>query len=116
LAVVALAAVAGCSWESDRVVGTWEGVVRLPRAETDPRFVVHITKDEKGKLSGTVDSVEGKLSNAPAAVELKEGHLHLTVPSVQALYEAQLSHDGQEFVGQWRQGMGAFPLTLRRMD
>lgn len=113
---------AGCGSEADRVTGTWQGTLdlkqRIPQRITPGstlRVVWHIQKNQDGTLTGSLDSPDqGATGIAIDSVTIKSGAIHLQSNPVFASFDGQLSGDGRQISGQWKQGPLSLPLTLTK--
>jgi len=95
------------------VLGTWNGTLVVPGAQLP--IVFHITEAEDGGLTATMDSpAQGATGLAVSEASFAEGHLRLYSAVVQGEFVGDLSADGHTLVGKWRQGGGAFDLTLTK--
>jgi pimeloyl-ACP methyl ester carboxylesterase len=81
------------------------------------RLVVKISKDDGGKLSGKMDSVDQEANNMPIdEITFENGTLRFTMKQIAGSYEGKLSADGKQLEGTWKQGVVSLPLTLVRSD
>jgi pimeloyl-ACP methyl ester carboxylesterase len=97
------------------IVGTWLGTLSVPGAEL--RIVFHITEAEDGTLSATMDSPDQGADGIPISeVMFAAGHLKLVSAAVNGEFEGDISADGSQIVGEWRQGGASLPLTVSRTE
>jgi uncharacterized protein (TIGR03435 family) len=97
----------------DNITGTWQGTGHAAGGH-DRRLVLKIAKDEKGKLSGTLYSIDQK--EAPLsgdAVRFEGGTLRFVNQFPGLTYEGKISADGNSISGTVTQ-LGSFPLVLKR--
>jgi len=92
------------------IVGAWEGTLD-PGAQPKKRILVHITSDQDGTLSGTIDYPDQSISGvAITAITYQEPTLHFEASSMHASYDGTMNKDNSKLTGTWKEG-GA-PLTL----
>jgi len=97
------------------IVGSWLGTLTVPGAEL--RILFHIAETEDGTLSATMDSPDQGVNGIPVSeVTFTDGHLKLVSAAVNGEFEGDLSADGSQIVGEWRQGGAALPLTVSRTE
>jgi hypothetical protein len=93
------------------VAGDWKGTLRPPNAEL--RLVVHIMSNDKGELSGSMDSLDQGARGIPIdRVSVKDGKLTFDVDRVRGRYEGTVEKDKKIIRGTWMQGEGSLPLDL----
>jgi len=97
------------------IVGSWLGTLAVQG--TQLRIVFHIAEGEDGALTATMDSPDQGAAGIPVSeVTYAEGHLRLVSATVAGEFEGDLSADGSQLVGEWRQGGFTLPLTLTKTD
>jgi hypothetical protein len=97
-----------------RIVGTWEGLLD-PGAQPKKHVVVHISADQDGSLSGTIDYPDQEVSGILiSAITYKAHVLHFESTSNLCSYDGTLNQDGTEIAGNWKQGPTPLSLTLKR--
>ena len=95
----------------EAIVGSWEGKLVVPGGELP--IVFNIQAAEGGGFTATMDSPAQGATGIPVnEVSFSDGHLLLGSQAVQAEFEGDLSADGTELVGKWRQGGMELDLTL----
>jgi hypothetical protein len=105
-----LAPVVAMAADPPRIVGTWEGVLD-PGAQPKKHVVVHISAEQDGSLSGTIDYPDQDVSGILiTAITYKEHALHFESTSNLSSFDGTLNRDGSEIAGNWKQG--GTPLTL----
>ena len=93
-------------------VGYWQGTLAVSEA-MKLRTGVTIGRSADGTLSGTLDSFDQNVFGIPlAAIELKDGELAFTVPSVSAAYRGTWDPAAQAWNGIFTQGGASVPLVL----
>jgi hypothetical protein len=108
LAPVAMAA------DPPRIVGTWEGVLD-PGAQPKKHVVVHISAEQDGSLSGTIDYPDQDVSGILiTAITYKQHELHFESTSNLSSFDGTLNKDGSEIAGNWKQGGTPLTLVLKR--
>lgn len=93
------------------IVGEWDGVIAGKL-----RVVVRIEKTAEQSLRGEFESVDqggAKLAIDEVSFDRKQS-VRLELKLIGASYDGELSRDGSEIVGTFRQGQARLPLILRR--
>ena len=109
---VAIVLLAACAASAQDVAGDWQGTLHVGAA--DLHLVLHIAKDDGGKLKATLDSVDQAAYGIKVdSISLKKSDLNLEVERVAATYWGKLSKDGNTISGIWRQGQ-PLPLDFKR--
>lgn len=101
---------------ADRLAGVWQGALKA--GAFDLRLALKIVKDEKqpGGYKAALDSLDQGAKDIPFdAVRLDGDQVKLEAKALKAVFEGQLSKDGQELSGQWKQN-GSLPLTFKRVE
>jgi pimeloyl-ACP methyl ester carboxylesterase len=95
------------------VVGTYAGTLQAGEARL--HLVIHLTKNAKGSLEATLDSLDQSVyAIAATGVSLSGSTFKLDVVSVGAHYEGKFSADRKSIEGTWSQGDATLPLIFRR--
>ncbi|MGB7170030.1 MAG: M56 family metallopeptidase [Acidobacteriaceae bacterium] len=95
------------------IAGTWQGTAHLPN-DRDSRFVLTITKDEKGALSATMyDLDQPGPPMGGSSVTFAAGTLRFTNIFPGLSFEGKMSADGNSISGTAIQN-GTFSLVLER--
>ncbi len=93
--------------------GEWNGVLKVGPIEL--RLVLHLSRAADGGLTGTLDSLDQSAQGIPLSKVTENGRsLAIEIKAVGASYDAQVSADGSEMSGTFRQSGQNLPLTLRR--
>jgi hypothetical protein len=109
-----LAPVVAMAADPPRIVGTWEGVLD-PGAQPKKHVVVHISAEQDGSLSGTIDYPDQDVSGILiTAITYKEHALHFESTSNLSSFDGTLNRDGSEIAGNWKQGGTPLTLVLKR--
>jgi hypothetical protein len=96
------------------IVGNWEGTLD-PGAQPRKRIVLHITADQDGSLSGTIDYPDDSTSGALlTAITYKAPALHFENASGQVSYDGIMNKANSEIAGTWKQGAAALTVTLKK--
>ena len=96
------------------IVGIWEGVLD-PGAQPKKHIVVHISADQDGSLSGTIDYPDQDVSGILiTAITYKAPILHFESAPNLSSYDGTLNKDATEITGTWKQGGTPVSLTLKR--
>jgi hypothetical protein len=97
------------------LAGTWQGSLSIRVAEL--RLVLKITRSTEGKLSGTLDSIDQGAQDLPLdTVEQRAGAVHLESKRIGAAYDGQMSADGSEIAGEWKQSGQTLALVFKRLE
>lgn len=95
------------------LVGHWQGTLQAGPMEL--RLALHVTQDDLGDLSATLDSLDQNAFGIPIDhVALNETTVILKLEGINATYDGALSAEGAEIVGTWSQG-ATRPLTFYRL-
>ena len=95
----------------EAIVGSWEGALVVPGGELP--IVFNIQAADGGGFTATLDSPAQGATGIPVnEVSFSDGHLILRSQAIQGEFEGDLSADGTELVGNWRQGGMELDLTL----
>jgi uncharacterized protein len=98
------------------LTGHWQGSLRPGTAPIELRLVLHVTRDEKGALKATLDSLDQGSNGIPvSSVALTNGAVRLELAIIKASYDGKLSADGAEIAGRWKQGSLETPLVFKRL-
>jgi uncharacterized protein len=94
--------------------GVWQGSLRPNAFEL--RLLIKLADGGDG-LSGTLSSIDQDARDIPITKATQDGRmLHFEVATIHATFDGELSTDGSEVVGKWKQGSNALPLTIRRLE
>jgi hypothetical protein len=100
--------------DTQPIVGDWEGTLD-PGAQHKKRTLVHISAEQDGSLSGTIDYPDENASGIQiTAINYKELTLHLESNQIQASYDGTMNKDNSEIKGDWKQGGVGLNLILKR--
>ena len=95
------------------VEGDWEGTLKA--GEMQFRLVIHVKKDDKGALKGTLDSLDqGAMGIELSSISASDGTLKFSLDAIQASYEGKLDAVKNIISGNWSQGGGSLPLEFAR--
>jgi hypothetical protein len=96
------------------IIGNWEGTLD-PGAQPKKRIVVHITADQEGTLSGTIDYPDENSSGVMiTAITFKAPALHFESNASLAVYDGAMSKDTTQISGSWKQNGKALDLVLKK--
>jgi uncharacterized protein len=96
------------------VEGDWQGTIKANDVEL--RLRLHVTKDEKGTLKATFDSIDQGARGLPiSAISLKDSTLNFELEVVSGSYEGKINADHTRISGTWTQGGRSFPLEFTRI-
>ncbi len=95
--------------------GTWEGALDLGPAKL--RLALKVTKAAGGALAAKLDSIDqGAKDLTVDVISFKDGAVHFEMKQLLVVFDGTLNKEGSEIAGQFKQGGGSFPLTLKRVD
>jgi len=98
-----------------KIVGSWLGT--LDAGPQKLRMGLHITGNDKGELTSSLDSLDQNALGIPVQqTSLTNNNLHLDIPAPPAQYDGALNSDGNELAGTFIQGAARLPLQFRRVD
>ncbi len=107
------AASVGRSVPADSLAGSWQGFLSVPGAKL--RLVLHLTLDESGSLTATLDSPDqGAMGIPVSAVTVSGDTLRLQVEVVGGGYEGIIDDHLSSIDGKWSQNGLSLPLKLER--
>ena len=113
LPVFSLAAQTHTAAPLPTVAGSYTGTLQAGEAQL--HLVLHLTKNPKGALEATLDSLDqGVYAIEATSVSLTGSTLKLEVASVGAHFEGKVSADHKTIDGAWAQGNSSLPLVLHR--
>lgn len=100
--------------QNANIEGNWEGTLDVGAVKL--RLVLKVTKAADGSLTAKADSPDqGATDLAVDVVTFKDGALHFEMKRLMASYDGKFNPDKFEFTGEFKQGGGSFPLTLKRV-
>jgi len=92
--------------------GDWEG--SLEAGGQTLRVVLHITSYEDG-MTAKLDSLDQNISGAPVTTIQRDGtKLKFEMKQFAATFAGTIDKDLKTITGEWSQGGGSLPLTLKR--
>ena len=98
-----------------KIVGNWLGT--LEAGPQKLRMGLHITENDKGELTSSLDSLDQNVQGIPVRQTIfTNNKLHLDVPAPPAQYDGTLNSGGNEIAGTFTQGAARFPLQFKRVD
>jgi putative CocE/NonD family hydrolase len=96
------------------VEGDWQGTIKANDVEL--RLRLHITKDEKGALKATWDSIDQGARGLPiSAISLKDSTLNFELKVVGGSYEGKINADYTRIIGTYTQGGRSRALEFTRI-
>jgi peptidase M23-like protein len=105
-------AVGGLAFGQEKSIdGVWQGT--LNAGETKLRVVITITKAGGGGYEGRLDSIDQGTTMPIDAIAITGDAVRMEVKAVGGSYEGKLNKDRTEMTGNWSQGGGSLPLTLK---
>jgi len=95
--------------------GAWEGALDLGAMKL--RLALKVTKAADGALAAKLDSLDQGAKDLPVdVISLKDGAVHFEMKQLMVVFDGTLNKEGSEMAGQFKQGGGSAPLTLKRVD
>ena len=114
-ALLCLAAAAATGADAPSPAGIWEGTLKA--GPTDLRLVLRVEQVAGKAPSATLDSPDqGALGMKVTSVEIKDGTLTAELKPLAASFAGKLDEAGTTATGEWSQGGGKLPLTLKKVD
>ncbi len=111
LAVVSLVSLAA---PKPAVVGDWTGALDLG-AQGKLHLIVHVTQNQDGSLTGTMDSVDQNADGIPiTSITYKDGALHFECSDIGGSYDGKMNKANSEIDGTWSQSGNSLALNLAR--
>jgi putative CocE/NonD family hydrolase len=96
------------------IEGAWQGTIKANDLEL--RLRLHVTKDEKGTLKATLDSIDQGARGLPiSAISLKDSTLNFEKGGAGWSYEGKVNADLTRISGTWTQGGRSYPLEFTRI-
>jgi uncharacterized protein len=113
LSAFSLAAQTHSPAQTPSIAGSYAGTLQAGEAQL--HLVLHLSRNAKGTLEASLDSLDQAVYAIEATrVSLKGPTLKLDVASVGAHYEGNISADHKTIDGTWSQGNGSLPLVFHR--
>jgi pimeloyl-ACP methyl ester carboxylesterase len=96
------------------VEGMWEGT--LDAGAVKLRFVLKISRGADGSLTAKADSPDQGATNLQVdTISLNDSVMRFEMKQLMASYEGKLNGEASEIAGEFKQGGGTAPLTLKRV-
>jgi pimeloyl-ACP methyl ester carboxylesterase len=94
----------------------WRGT--LQAGGQNLRLALRIYRSADGKLAGAMDSLdqEGSSNLKVDAISIEKNHLHFEMKALSAVYDGDITPNGADVHGNWKQGAGSLPLDFHRTD
>lgn len=97
------------------IEGLWMGTLRA--GPLNLRLVLHVSKADAGQLVATMDSLDQGANGLKVdAIHQTDHSLHFELKMIGGSFDGAVNSDVSEIAGQWHQGGGSLPLTLRRIE
>ena len=94
------------------IAAPWQGTLELGVAKL--RLVFDFKKKDGGGFTGSLDSPDQAVFGLPIdEVIIADKTVKLTLKRLAGSYEGQLSEDGKQIDGKWKQGGQSLALVLR---
>lgn len=96
------------------VLGNWQGSIKIPDGVF--HLVVHLWRDDAGKLVGAVDSLDEGINDIGLSqLSFNQPGFAFEIPTLECKYEGKLNPDESAIEGIWSKGSLSAPLVLKRM-
>ena len=97
------------------IKGSWQGTLKV--AGTELRILFHISENEEGILSATMDSPDQGATGIPTSeVIFRNDSLLIMANSIAGKYEGKIDKKNDSINGKWKQGGYVLDLALTRKD
>ena len=97
------------------MAGTWQASLAVA-AGVELRLLLELTNTAEGSFEGIVTSLDQGNARIPCtATTNAPNRVQLKLPKVNSTFAGEISSDGSELQGQWRQGASTLPLAFKRM-
>lgn len=104
---------AASTTNAQEIRGDWQGTLAAGTVEI--RLVLHLTPNEQGGFTATLDSPDqGAIGIGVTAVRLEESTLQFEVPQIGGSYRGTLDAGAGTITGTWSQQGKTLPLDLAR--
>jgi uncharacterized protein len=95
--------------------GMWQGALMVGAVKL--RLLLKMEKNADSTLKGSLDSIDQGAKNLTIDVITFQGtEFKFEMKGLNATFTGRLSNDGNEIIGEWKQGPGALPLTFKKTD
>ncbi|WP_026236475.1 alpha/beta hydrolase [Pontibacter roseus] len=96
----------------EQIKGTWNGALSI--GGTSLPLVIHLTSDESGSLTATMDSPQQGAKGIPVQeVKLTQDSLYLNIRAIGGVYAGKITN-AETIDGHWKQSGQAFPMQLKK--
>src|SRR5262249_278420 len=107
-----LLVVGGLAFSQEKSIdGVWQGM--LNAGGTKLRIVITITKASGAGYEGKIDSIDQGTTMPIDEIAITGDAVRMEVKAVGGSYKGTLNKDFTEMTGNWSQGGGSLPLTLK---
>jgi hypothetical protein len=98
---------------SKQLEGDWEGTLNTPNGSL--QVIVHLKNQPDNTVKGSMDSPsQGATGLELTAIVQKDTSFEFQLPMVGGSYKGSLNKEATEIAGDWMQGGGSLPLTLKK--
>ncbi len=113
LSALLLALATAAPAAAQTIAGDWQGSLAIGGVEL--RLLFHLTPDNKGGVTATVDSLDQGARGIPAAsARVTDSTLKIDLPQIMASYEGTINAGVTAITGTFSQAGMSFPLNLAR--
>ena len=100
--------------DTPAIVGNWEGTLD-PGGQPKKKIVLHVSADQDGTLTGTVDLPDQQTSGIQLTViTYKAGALHFESTGLPGSYDGTMSKGNSQITGMLKQGATPLDLVLKK--
>jgi hypothetical protein len=93
--------------------GNWEGTIETPNGSL--RLVVHFANQADKTVKATMDSLDQNSMGLPLTDVVQKGSaVEFQLRLVNGGYKGTLNKEATQMAGEWSQGGGSLPLTLKK--
>ncbi len=94
----------------------WQGAIQAGGQKL--RLVLRIYRAADGKLTAALDSLdqEGAVNLRVNVISIEENHLHFEMKIINVVYDGDISENGADAHGTWKQGPTGLPLDFHRTE
>jgi hypothetical protein len=99
---------------ADTSVEVWGGTLNAILQKLELHFRVY--SDDDGKKTVRLDSITQKVGGFLGSLSIHDDTWDIEVPILGGAFSGQISADGRELAGRWKQSGMSFDLKLNRLD
>jgi hypothetical protein len=94
----------------------WRGTLSVGGKEL--RLVLRVYRSPDGKLAAALDSLDqdGAVNLRVNSISIEKSRLHFEMKLLNVVYDGDISENGGDAHGSWKQGPSSFSLAFHRVD